>query len=371
MVKKDFAALYEINKLEIEEGYMQGIHIQNDVYNFQVINCYLDSGCDNRKMTQIETLRNMVVDDRHSIICGDFNFVENPMDKIVLREEKEINWGTINNELVAAWKRLQEKIGISEEVQDCITFRHCNRSCEARLDRIYTSIQTADRYVLDTTTTAAAELNQATSDHDPVIFEAQPTYNLEQEEEGERRKFFTPWVINAKRFQQISTEKFITGEKCNAANPWIELEGLNEALKAAERTIKKQQKHIADTPEEKSAIAAAVYRKIHMNTLIIEDIKRYTDAMPQLKSMIEKSWERGKGITINVNLEMLQDLIHQIALEDFSAEVRLIPKIKEGALDRDIVRSSLITKLGKIKPTTGGKVNYLQDHRDKNSYTNC
>ena len=155
MIRKTVARCYNIERVhlpEAAEGRVLALrlsslkHPNDDRAHFNLVNVYLSSGRAAMldKLSQINTLSHVDAS-THTIMGGDFNFIENAADTT-----GHMAGSSLSGDAKAAWVRECDRLRLWDVVQDSHTrFQSgVGGGCSARLDRFYASFSNAERALL-------------------------------------------------------------------------------------------------------------------------------------------------------------------------------------------------------------------------------
>ena len=166
----------------------QGNHPQGALDIFVV---YLDPGADAAtRCASLRIIRRYIRLNAHTIILGDFNFVECEQDRYM---KEEGIWSFSDDKNVAKeWSAHILSKGMKEWSQENFTFE--NSRMLSRLDRVYSSLHAAHSLLEDVYCHVLDRVPEV-SDHNPIGFgmRAPPT--------SQTRKF-PGWVLDNELFQQ-------------------------------------------------------------------------------------------------------------------------------------------------------------------------
>ena len=155
MIRKTVARCYNIERVhlpEAAEGRVLALrlsslkHPNDDRAHFNLVNVYLSSGRAAMldKLSQINTLSHVDAS-THTIMGGDFNFIENAADTT-----GHMAGSSLSGDAKVAWTRECDRLRLWDVVQDSHTrFQSgVGGGCSARLDRFYASFSNAERTLL-------------------------------------------------------------------------------------------------------------------------------------------------------------------------------------------------------------------------------
>lgn len=146
MVSKTLCKEHEVIKVDLRDpcgpGYTCVVNVDTDQYNYTLINIYMDSSCENRRVSQIRNLARNLEGGRQIFALGDYNYVEKELDRVA-RNPLEGGVGRVNEKENREWTEgMRQQWGLVEEPLDIPTYMGGN--WVSRLDRVETNLDAVD-----------------------------------------------------------------------------------------------------------------------------------------------------------------------------------------------------------------------------------
>ena len=149
---------------------------------------YLDPSDTKAQISAINVLSCSINHQAHSVIVGDYNFVESNADRFIKQSR---SWSMGDDLKVAAsWTEGITAKGFKEWTQQ--EFTHENGICFSRLDRVYSSLHTS-YYLLNDAFCYVLDRDSSLSAHRPICF----GFRYRRRPSG---TYFPSWVLHHPEF---------------------------------------------------------------------------------------------------------------------------------------------------------------------------
>lgn len=188
-------------------------------------------------------------------ILGDFNFVHKDKDRVLLPSATNptLRWGSADREESEAW--YQGLPSFVELWQPDYTFNRSTRS--TRLDRCYTNLTHADRLAFRITSLA---LHLPHKDEGPPVSDHRPlSVRIRLPSKAPINKI-PRWITEHYDFARKALEIYYLSEFQDSANPYLRLQALNDAIKAAAGHVRTLPPELATTIPARLGSALTLYR---------------------------------------------------------------------------------------------------------------
>ena len=341
LVKRSFLDNFLSHSWEITStGRVGCLHLTGKHGTLNIIAVYLDPASVHQQMRDIKSIRNLLDADAHNIVCGDWNFVEHPADRVCKNSASPA--ATQDRRVTDEWNRLAQESNLQEFLQPEFT---CETSHGwSRIDRIYTNMHKAD-LLNSRSHCRTLEHPRNLSDHSPVSFGYQKIHKRQGSNIPSWIATHPDFEEEVNRTMETLTERF---EMENSDKP-----SATEALallkmsirKAAGSIRKKDAESVACTTAHKLAATLSFIRSIEAGDYKkAEHIQKRFTRLEQCKISSTTRSSREYLAVKNLAVEMMQ--------VDLGDRIRELKACREQ-LTEDIYRrrkDAIAARLKKLIP---------------------
>jgi hypothetical protein len=329
---------------------MEGPHGRLHIY---VV--YFDPSCKTNQIDCISAISAVLDPLAHSLILGDFNFVENASDRFI---KETATWSLGQDGRVAkAWASKMTSKGITEWSQDELT---CETGiCLSRIDRVYSSLH-ASFAITGRISTTALERPLDISDHRPVSFGLQLGRKT-------RRAGTPSWILQHPDFTNEVTQEFdyMIERTSGAERPFNQLAVFKHAVRSA----------------------AEIVRRRHRNQLACSTQARLSASIGFLRALNLRDWKAankfqkiyGRLLDVECSPQSPASPAYKLLLEHVSelAQTNVNERIEELRTSKPLMpdfiytqrKENILSSLRRLLPGSGGQIHAIKDPATGNSAT--
>ena len=346
VVKRSFLQNFAQSEWEvITRGRIGRLKMSGEKGSLHIYVVYLDPDCHKQKIESIKALGAKLDPRAHSLIIGDFNFVESDCDRFL---KSTGAWSGNNDQEVAkAWASNISSKGIAEWAQPEFT-------CEtglvfSRIDRVYSSLH-AVHNLTDRITCSILDKVPDLSDHWPISFGLRPAVSNESTQ-------IPTWVLNHPNFGAEVFAEFQFNATRSSMDSFTGLRCFKDSVRSASRYIKKICKeHPASSIDEKISASMGFLRALKCGDA--KAALRFQRIYSRLRDVDISPWAFGTPA-----FKVLQD--HIIELTHTSVKERIESLRNDRSNLPEFIyaqrKENILRKLRRLLPGSSGNINAVKD----------
>lgn len=334
---------------EVIPGRLARLKLRGARGNLDIWVVYFNPDCRSKRLQSIGKLSASIDKNAHTLILGDFNFVEAEQERW---NKQTANWGSRDEQETKLWQDIiAEKHQVQEWAQPLMTFE--NHQWASRIDRIYSSRHPATFLDCLCEVQRMPMPHQLVSDHAPIAF------SIKRKPSASSNNFFPYWVQNHSCFLPYVMEELSECDVSEEPDPFVKLRTLQGCMRDAAARIKHLHRHRkAEAVEEQIPIITSYLRAFQDQDR--EQLLKCEQTCPLLTDI---SLLADCPRTVQNNLATIKDKLGSLYRTSINSRIEELRSLKETLPEYEYKakKDSIFRALGKLCPGNNASLTAVKE----------